>query len=144
MKKIINGSSYNTETAKQLATWDNSSDYGDMSHYSESLYRTRSGKFFMHGEGGAMSKYSESCGNNSWGGGEQIIPLTPTAAAEWAEEKLDGDDYAKIFGEPDEASDDKEALILSIPGTVRAKLERMQSELGKSMSQIVSELIMGE
>ncbi len=98
----------------------------------------------MHGEGGAMSKYSEIHENNIWYGGERIIPLTPTAAAEWAEEKLDGDDYMKIFGEPDEASDDKEALILSISGTVRAKLERMQSETGKSMSQIVSELIMGE
>ena len=54
MKKIINGKTYNTETAKKLANWDNEI-YGSFDSIEETLYQKRTGEFFLAGEGGAST-----------------------------------------------------------------------------------------
>lgn len=100
MKKIINGKMYNTETAKCLASWFNGSISFDMCQ--EWLYRKKTGEYFLYGEGGASSKYSEYCGFDQWSGGSAFTPLTEEEAREWAEQKLDADDYVSIFGEVEE------------------------------------------
>ena len=74
MKKVINGALYDTETAKPLGK-DSYSNPRDFHHWKETLYRTKSGKYFLHGKGGAMTKYAVSVGLNEWCGGEKIIPL---------------------------------------------------------------------
>lgn len=84
MKKIINGKRYNTETAIEIASYGNSLGPGDFRHYDESLYKTKSGNWFLSGEGGPMTKYSQPCGDMT-GGGSDIIPLTPAEAQEWLE-----------------------------------------------------------
>lgn len=43
-------------------------------------------------------QYSD--GNHTYG--EEIVPMTPEEAKNWAEEKLDVDLYETIFGEVDE------------------------------------------
>lgn len=141
MKKIINGALYSTETAKRLATWANAYSRSDFNYCTEDLYQTKSGKYFLHGEGGAMSKYSRSVGNNSWTGGEHIEPLTPAAAREWAEEHLDADTYCALFGEPEEAADGREAITLTLPAGIKRALENMRAETGKSISQIVTDMV---
>ncbi len=141
MKKIINGAQYNTETAKELGTWSNDHSSSDFGFCAETLYRTKAGKYFLHGRGGAMSKYSRSCGNNSWGWGEHIEPLTPSAAVKWAEENLTADEYTAIFGEPDEAADGREALNLTVPVEIKQKLLKMREDTGKSISQIITEIV---
>ena len=103
MKKVIEGKLYNTETAEELASWHNGCSYSDFNYCKEDLYRTKKGNYFLHGEGGAMTRYSESCGNNSRCEGEDIIPLTESEAKEWAEGHLSGEKYCEIFGEPEEA-----------------------------------------
>lgn len=103
MKKVINGKLYNTETAEELASWHNGCSYSDFNYCKETLFRSRKGAFFLHGVGGAMTRYSESCGNNARCEGEGIVPLTIEEAKEWAEEHLSGDKYIEIFGEPEEA-----------------------------------------
>lgn len=102
MKKIINGKMYNTETAKRLGEYDNGYAINDFSHVYEALYLKKTGEYFLYGKGGAMSKYSEPCGSNCWCGGKRIIPLTESEAKEWAERKLDADEYVEIFGEVEE------------------------------------------
>src|SRR5690554_5959938 len=97
MKKVIDGSLYNTDTAKELGNYSYS-NRTDFNYFSETLYRTRSGKYFIHGEGGPMSKYAVSTGQNSWSGGEHIEPVSIDTAREWAEENLTADEYAEIFG----------------------------------------------
>ena len=85
MKATINHLTYNTETAELLA----SESYGyssDFNHWCETLYKTKKGNYFLHGEGGAMSKYAKSCGSNSVCGGDAIVPLTETDALAWCEE----------------------------------------------------------
>ena len=138
MKKVIDGALYNTETAKEIGYWRNGSD--GFNWCKETLYRTKAGKYFLDGEGGANSKYS-SQSRGTWYDGECIIPLTPTAAAEWAGEHLDADEFAAEFGEPDEASEDTEVLICTIPKDLKTKLRRMSSEQGRPMGQIVADLI---
>lgn len=138
MKKVIEGSLYNTETAKELGCWTNEISRSDFHYVTETLYRTKSGKYFLYGEGGALSKYAESCGQNQWCGGKKIIPIPLTEAQKWAEKNLDGDEYIAAFGEPEEG---KTQINLYLSQVSIAKLERLRSETGKSISQIVDGLI---
>ena len=140
MKKVIDGSLYNTETAKRLGVWENMADYNNFGYCSEELYQTKSGKYFLYGEGQGLSKYATIRGNSS-GYGEHIEPLTSAEAAEWAEKNLDADEYIKLFGEPEEATDNKDFLNLSIPTSTKRKLEKMRAETGKSISQIITEIV---
>jgi len=82
--KIIDGKRYNTETATCVAAWDNGLGYSDFRHCEESLYRTPKGAWFTSGAGGAMTSYSQACGDST-GGGEDIRPLTDDEALEWLE-----------------------------------------------------------
>ena len=96
MKKIIEGKVYNTETADQIASYDNDCSSSDFGYVSEELYRTKKGHWFVAGEGGAMTSYARACGNNSYCGGERITPLTNAEAREWCE---DNDVSADIIEE---------------------------------------------
>lgn len=139
MKKVINGALYNTETARFIGAWEpNGYDHSNFSYFCESLYRTKSGKYFIHGEGHAMSPYGV-WHENSGGWGEEIRPMSPAAAREWAEKHLDADTYAAEFGEPEEAADGREILNVSIPAEIKRKLDRLKSETGKTLSQLITE-----
>ncbi|NLA52656.1 MAG: hypothetical protein GX860_11145 [Alcaligenaceae bacterium] len=97
MKKIINGKKYDTDTAKILGSTGYSHP-GDFSYWYEALYQKKTGEFFLHGVGGAMSKYARSTGLNEWTGGEEIIPLSPEEARKWAEKNIEAEEYERIFG----------------------------------------------
>jgi hypothetical protein len=99
MKAIINGKKYDTETAEPIG--EDSSDVGssDFNYFSETLYRKKTGEFFLYGEGGAMSRYSRNCGQNSSCGGSKTIPLSLEEAKEWCERVLSVKKYEEIFGE---------------------------------------------
>ena len=140
MKKIINGKRYNTESAELCG----SHEYGypgDFNYVSEELYQKRTGEFFLHGEGGANSKYREEISMNSWSGGEKIIPLTDDEAREWAEEYLDSEDYEKLFTVAEEEDAGKKIQSFSLSGDVSAKLTRLSRAHGMSRSQIIEELV---
>ncbi|MBN1532105.1 MAG: hypothetical protein JXA20_05540 [Spirochaetes bacterium] len=97
MKKVFDGLLYDTSTAEEVGAWGNGLYGNDFNRCEETLYRTPNGRYFLHGEGGAASKYQRVCGQNSWTGGEEIIPMTPEEAQEWAEQHLDGDTVAAEF-----------------------------------------------
>lgn len=141
MKKVIDGRMYNTGTAKLLGGGSNNYPRNDFHFWEEELYRTKSGAYFLHGSGGPASRYAISTGQNSWSGGEKIIPLPAEQAREWAEEMLSAEEYAEIFGEPDEASDEREALNVSISAHLKFRLDRLREEEGKSLSQVVEEIL---
>lgn len=98
-KKIINGKLYNTETATLVGEWWNDYCCNDYRYCEENLYRKENGEFFLHGEGGPLSQYRESCGDNCWGYGEEITPLPEQAAMQWAEKHLTADEYIALFGD---------------------------------------------
>jgi hypothetical protein len=103
MKKIINKALYNTETARLVGRYDNGANGGDFTRVDEDLYQTKSGKYFLHGDGGPMTTYAVHQGNSTSGGSE-IIPMTVAEAQEWAEEKLTADEFQREFGPVDEAT----------------------------------------
>ena len=96
MKKIIGGKMYNTDTAAQIGGAGYSHP-GDFAFWVEYLYQKKTGEFFLHGIGGAMSKYARCIGLNEWSGGEEIIPLSPEEARKWAEKNIEAEEYESIF-----------------------------------------------
>ena len=66
MKKIINGKLYDTSTAHLVGEWDNQL-YGNPDYAAESLYRKRTGEFFLrHGGGGGDQRHSGAGKKGLW------------------------------------------------------------------------------
>ena len=140
MYKVIHGSKYDTDTARRLTTWDNELEPGDLNYVMETLYRTRGGNYFLHGIGGARTRYNVRISDSRWRGGEEIRPLSYGAAQSWVEEHFDGDEYESIFGDPEEG---KVTKTLQIAVAANRKLEQMQAEQGKTQAAIIEELLLG-
>lgn len=141
MKKIINGKRYDTETAKWIAEFEEGY-VSDFAYVCETLYKKRNGEYFLHGYGHAASRYAKSCGNNGWSAGECIIPLSYDEACKWAENALDADDYEKEFGMVEDDDDDTLTTItVRIPSHIKAALDRKSAAIGKSQTDIVTELL---
>ena len=140
MKKIINNKAYDTETAKELGSWSNIADYGNFSQFSETLYRKKTGEFFLYGEGGPMTKYAAAEGSNSWRGGSRIMPLSFQEARAWAEEHLGGEEYEAIFGEVVE-DDSRVQVCYSLSAQAAETVKRRAAEMGISASAYVESLI---
>lgn len=138
MKKIINNKVYDTDTAKFVGSYD--SNPGDLYGFTETLYRKKTGEYFLHGEGGAGSKYSRSIGNNSWAGSAKIIPLTRAAAKEWAEEHLTAEKYDAEFGIPDEG-EGKDAMCIWLPADLLARVKARASDEGKSVTALMEDIL---
>ena len=135
MKKIINGARYSTETAKKMAEWESSRSYSDFGYFSESLYRTKSGKWFLHGSGNAASPYASYDPNGNSSSGEEIIPLSEENAMKWAERKLSGEEYEEIFGEVSE--DEAVQATVYVPASLAVKLANRMQETGCSRNEII-------
>ncbi len=86
MKKIIGGKVYNTETATHIGTNSTHLHRGDFAYEDEDLYVTKKGAFFLQGEGGPMSRWSQPCGSNGCTGGSGIQALGTSEALEWCEQ----------------------------------------------------------
>ena len=97
MKKIINGKKYDTETATKIGEYSNGYSTSDFHYIDETLYRKKTGEFFLYGEGGPMTRYSHACGDLR-GYGDAFIPMSDEETRKWAEEHLDVDYFEEIFG----------------------------------------------
>ena len=128
MRKIINGARYDTDTAKRLGYWENGPDIRDLFWCSETLYRTKAGKYFLHGDGGPGSRYANAPN------GEQIIPISEDGAKAWAEKNLDGDAYEAAFGSVD---DDITQVAAYLPSSLLVKLDNYKAAHNMSRSDII-------
>lgn len=83
MKTTINNKVYDTDKATLVAE---ASNYGgnDFRAWTEDLYLTAKGNWFLHGRGGPMSKYADHYLNSSTDG-ERIVPMTAKEAYAWCE-----------------------------------------------------------
>lgn len=129
MKKVINGSLYDTDTAKPLGEWY--TDLGMLTYVCETLYRTKSGKYFVHGEGGPASRYAAQTGTNSWKSGAKITPVSLDGAQKWAEDNLTGEEYLAAFGPL------QERTVVSVLPRTRKKLEALKKSTGMTYSDII-------
>lgn len=137
MKKIINGKLYNTETAQEVSSYSTNDSWRDFSHVEETLYKKRTGEYFLFGEGGPASKYARRVESNSWSSGSAIIPLSYDDAKQWAEDHMDADDYMKEFG-PVTEDDSRVSLNLSLPVSIVETIRREAKQKGISVSEYVA------
>lgn len=86
MEKVIDGLLYDTESAGEVAEWSNGHEPNGAHRVDETLYRTPNGRWFVHGRGGGLSRYSESVAGGSRAG-EGIRALTPNEAQQWLEDR---------------------------------------------------------
>lgn len=140
MKKIINQRRYDTETAKEMGYDCYNGSRSDFQWWQETLYRKQTGEFFLYGQGGAMSRYAEPCGNSSWTGGERLMPLTMEEAKEWAEKHLSADEYESIFGVVEEMPGKKPATYSLNEGTIE-KITRLASAWNCTKSEVIDRLV---
>ena len=104
MKKIINGLRYDTDKAVTIGEFDNigagATTTTDFQYWEATLYRTpRSGKYFLVGEGGPMSRFGTQSDENTRGWGVKILPMERQEAFEWAQRYLDADVVEKEFSD---------------------------------------------
>lgn len=140
MRKIINNKVYDTATATWIGLADNGHDYNDLAYSGETLYRKRTGEYFLHGEGGPMTSYAVRTGSNSWRGSERITPISYAAARQWAEEHLDAEAYEAEFGAVTE-DNSQTTITLSLRADTVEALRRAAAEEGLPMSTYVERLL---
>ena len=135
MYKIIEGHKYDTETAREMAR--DAEHLDDSLHYvRETLYRTKTGLYFLHGEGGPMTRYGAECGSNQWSGSAKIVPLTEDAAKAWAEQHCDGQTYERIFGDPDDGP--VRQLNIKLSRRDADRLEAIKKATGLTYTELIS------
>ena len=137
MRKVIRGKLYDTDTATMVAEWSDGYPR-DFRYVSETLYRKRTGEYFVHGEGGPMSRYAESRGQNQYVGGEAIRPLSYDEAREWTEAHADVDVYESEFGVPDE--DGEHDLHVIVSEVAWQAISRAASRDGVSVRAVIERL----
>ena len=98
-KQVIDGLIYDTSTATEICECGSTTRYvSDFNYWSAKLYRTPRGRFFLYGNGGPMTFFSQPCGNNSWSGGGGVIPISMEEARRYAESSnMDADEIALYF-----------------------------------------------
>lgn len=102
MKKIINGRIFDTEKGVPIGYSDNlgsgADSVSDFGYWEAELYKTpRSGRFFLAGAGGPMTRWARPSGRTGQTGSSGIIPLDYEEALEWASKYLDPDTVMKHF-----------------------------------------------
>lgn len=102
MKKIINGRMYNTETATEIDWKENMANRGDYNYRKETLYRKKTGEFFLYDYGNALSERCKLKGNGLYEPTEEIIPISEEYAKTWVERYCDVDTYIELFGAVEE------------------------------------------
>ena len=143
MKKVINNKVYDTDTARALGTWSDGGTWQDLDHMEETLYRKKTGEFFLHGEGGPATRYAEAQGNNSWTGGERIMPMAYAEAKAWASEHLDGAGFEAICGAVTEDGS-RVQVCYSLAADTAETIKRRAAELGISASAYIDRLVAGD
>ncbi len=139
MKKIIAGRIYDTDTATDIG-FTTGGEIGSFTYWSETLFRKRTGEYFLLGEGGPMTRYAVSSGSNTWTGSHKIIPLTYENARQWAEKALDADDYQAEFG-PVADDDTRVTVTLSLPADVLAKAKQDAARAETNLSAYIAQII---
>jgi hypothetical protein len=143
MRKIIDNRVYDTDKAHEVGSWDNGAYTTDFGYVSESLYRKRTGEYFLLGEGGARTQYAVAEGQSSWSGGSRIMPMSYAEAIRWADKHLPAEDYEAEFGTPDEGDGDTSRLSLSVPSWAYKAIKSEAARRGCPMSDLITEYAKG-
>jgi hypothetical protein len=138
MRRVIKGKLYDTDKAKRVHEWESTYDVTDFKWYEETLYRKRTGEYFIYGYGGPMTSYAKRLNDSQWQGGEAIVPLTYEEARTWMEEHASTDEYEAEFGTADEG--DGHDLHVIISETAWQAISRAATREGTTMRAIIERL----
>ena len=86
MQWTIDGKEYDTDTAKYIGRFRNTPYWNDAHFFEETLFRTKTGEFFLYGHGGTQSKYAYISPGGRRNPAQRIIPLTDEKAKEWMQQ----------------------------------------------------------
>jgi HicB family len=122
-KRIIDGKTYNTETATLV---EGRADFRGPYEYGDYLYRTRFGAFFQFTYAFGSDEHDH----------ETITPLAPDDARKWLEKNYS---YApelieKLFGEMPEAGSGELKFTIRMPEMLGNKLSAKASENKQSLN----------
>lgn len=97
MQKIIDGKLYDTDEAEKIVSYSTGGSTSDFDYYREALYRTDSGRWFLHGEGHGKTKYAPVTPDGMKGWGSDIRALSEEEAYQWCERKNKPDTAQEYF-----------------------------------------------
>ena len=108
MRKIINGKTYNTDTANRIAVKEYGDSTNDLYYSERALYQKKNGEYFIHSWGGAGTIYATAKENGWTGAGEVIEPVSVEEAEEFIAKYIimdysNGDLFTTEFDELNEA-----------------------------------------
>jgi hypothetical protein len=122
-KRIIDGKTYNTETATQVVGWGGGDGPYEHGKY---LYQTRFGAFFVY-------SYLDGADEDDF---EKIEPLTADEARAWLEKNASYDPelIEKLFGEMPEAGSGESKFTLRMPESLRDRLAERAKANNQSLN----------
>src|ERR1700730_8249096 len=122
-KRIIDGKTYNTETATQLG---GRTEYRGPYLYGDHLFQTRFGAFFRF-------TFCDGADENDF---EKIEPLTPEDARAWIEENesYNVDLIERLFGQFPEAGSGEVKYTLRMPESLRDRLASLAKANNQSLN----------
>ena len=142
MKKIIQkGRSrqrYDTDTAKIIAVYE-SGPPGSDDWWKETIYRKKTGEYFLYGEGGILTKYGHPPGNTEKEEHGKIIPLSAEKVFEWCSLHPSARGSQEIL---DISSDtEKKTVTFRLSGAARNIVADMAAEKGITKSEVIETMI---
>lgn len=87
MQRVINRKLYDTESAEKIVTYAPNTDRGDFNYLVETLYKTSDGEYFLHGEGGAATRWAEPIPGGGKTSGASIETFSEEEAVDWCENR---------------------------------------------------------
>jgi hypothetical protein len=106
------------------------------------LFRTRSGRYFLYGDGEASSPYSKPYGGNGRCGAEEIVPLTDNEARKWLEQFDDPDELCpELFADAVEIEPSESVIYLRVPTFLKGQLENLASQEGESLNTFLIKVL---
>ncbi len=125
-KRIIEGKTYNTETATQIAAAVSGGE-DDRFDAGAFLYQSRFGAFFLY------SYLEDFSPEDDY---EKIEPLTPEQARKWLEDNQSyhPDLIEKLFGEMPEAGSGESKFTLRMPDSLRDRLAVLAKANNQSLN----------
>jgi hypothetical protein len=131
MKRIVNGVTYNTETATRLAEARWEDDEGEVLGI---LYQTRGGAFFVDTEVTSAEVWNEDDRKYERAVKHAFRPLSPEQAHKWI---MDGDVevFRNPFEDPPEAAAEAEpgaTIYVRVPASLKRSVDKAAGEAGVS------------
>ena len=131
MKRIIDGKTYNTETATKIVSfdcWDEDPAYSGQ-EYGSILYQTRFGAYFLYDYYTTWYAISDISNEELK---EKITPLSPLETQKWMEDHRFDILIEQHFGEMPEAGESESRITLRMPDSLKLKIDAMANKNNQS------------